>query len=418
MGEKLSEKNNFDWPKQIDLFEHVAGAYAQPESGRLTNNELYRIAAGRAGLTKDKLDKKYPIGRAGTERSTLKRAIRWHQQSLRKLGLLERVEGVRGVWELTTAGKSKLRKIQDEIGIVAFSTDLGVAIWSNCTRVFSHWDEPIFLVLTSPPYPLRRPRAYGNPTSEEYIDFICHSIEPIIRNLAQGGNVVLQLGDVFEVGSPAKSTYMEELTIALRRRLGLHFMNRIVWESNKPPGPIQWASKNRMQLNEAYEVCLWFCNDPTLCIADNRRVLEPHTETHKMLIARGGEQRYAVNGDGAHRIYPGSYSRETEGRIPRNVFRISNTCQSQRNYKRRCRELGLIAHGATMPLALARKLVRFLTEIGQLVVDPFSGSITTGLACELEGRPWAATENVFEYIRGGAERFVSFPGYELAIDVV
>lgn len=375
------------------------------------------MAAGRAGVSTEELDAKRPVGQAGVERSILKRTIRWHQQSLRKLGLIERVDGARGVWELTDAGKSKLRKIKDDVGVIGFSTDLGVAIWSNCTRIFPKWDEPVFLALTSPPFPLRRPRAYGNPDSDEYTDFICSAIEPIVRNLAKGGNVVLQLGDVFEEGSPAKSTYIEEVIIAMRKRLGLHLMNRIVWESNKPPGPYQWASKKRMQLNEGYEFCLWFCNDPINCIADNRRVLEPHTEAHKKLIANGGEQRLSINGDGAYRLRPGSYGRHTDGRIPRTIFRVPNNCASQRSYKRRAKELGLVPHGAAMPLRLARQLIRFLTQLGQLVVDPFAGSMTTPLACELEGRPWAATDSVFDYVRGGAERFVSFPGFELNLEM-
>jgi site-specific DNA-methyltransferase (cytosine-N4-specific) len=68
-----------------------------------------------------------------------------------------------------------------------------------------------------------------------------------------------------------------------------------------------------------------------------------------------------------------------------------------------------------MPLALARKLVRFLTDVGQLVVDPFAGSMTTPLACELEDRPWVATEMVYDYVRGGAERFTEFPGYSCSL---
>ena len=95
--------------RQLDLFEHVAGAYAQPESGRLTNAELYRMAAGRAGIDACELDRETPVGRTGTKRSLMKRAIRWHQQTLRKLGLIERVDGKRAVWELTEAGKQKLR---------------------------------------------------------------------------------------------------------------------------------------------------------------------------------------------------------------------------------------------------------------------------------------------------------------------
>ena len=397
--------------RQLDLFAHVGGAYAQPASGRLSNAELYRIVAGRAGMPAEQVSAKSPIGRAATPRSVVQRAIRWHQQSLRALGLIEKVDGQRGVWELTAAGRSKLRKIRDDLGVVGFSTDLGLAVWSNCTRVFSRLDEPVFLALTSPPYPLRQPRAYGNPPIEEYIDFLCGAIEPIARNLVPGANVVLSLGDVFEPHSPAKSTYIEELTIALRRRLGLHLMNRIVWQSNKPPGPVQWASLQRMQLNEGYEFCLWFCNDPVRCIADNRRILEPHTEQHAALQQRGGETRRSVNGDGAHRIRPGSYGQPTPGRIARNIFAVSNNCASQRAYKRRARELGLAAHGATMPLALARKLVRFLSDVGQLVADPFAGSMTTPLACEMEDRPWIATETVYDYVRGGAERFTEYPGF-------
>ena len=283
--------------------------------------------------------------------------------------------------------------------------------------MFSRWDEPIFLALTSPPYPLRAPRAYGNPPISEYIDFICRLVEPIAKSLVPGGNVVLSVSnDIFESNSPARSTYLEELTIALCKRLDQHLMDRLIWASNKPPGPVQWASKQRMQLNAGYEPILWFCNEPRKCLADNRRVLEPHTEAHKKLIARGGVQETRVNGDGAYRLRPGAYGNPTAGRIPRNVLQVSNHCADQRAYKVKARGLGLQPHGAPMPLELARKLVRFMTDVDQLVVDPCGGSMTTGLACELEGRRWAATDLVFDYVRGAAERFREQAGFELALD--
>jgi DNA modification methylase len=403
-------------PTQIDLFEHVAGAFCQPQDGRLTNQELYRMVAGRAGIDPQAMATRTPVGRSATPRSTMQRSVRWHQQSLRRLGLIERVEGARGVWQLTAAGRGKLRKARDDVAVLAFSTDLGVAIWSNCTRTFERFEEPIFCAITSPPYPLARPRAYGNPTLDTYVDFICGVLEPIVRNLVPGGNIVLSVGDVYERGSPAKSTYIEEMTIALKVRLGLHLMNRIVWASNKPPGPIQWASISRQQLNEGYEFLLWFCNDPARCIADNRRILEPHTAQQRKLIENGGEQRESSNGDGAHRVRRGSYGKPTSGRIPRSVFLESNYCASQREYKDRARSLGLAAHGAPMPLAIARKLVRFLTDVGQLVAEPLGGSLTTPLACELENRPWMATENAFDYIRGSAERFRECQGFTLNIE--
>lgn len=405
-------------PYQIDLFDHVAGAYAQPESGRLTNDELYRIAAGRAGIGADALNATSPVGQAGTERSLLKRQIRWYQQDLRNMGVIQHVEGQRGVWELTEAGRSKLRKIRDDVAVLAFSTDLGVAILGNASHVFQRWDEPIFLVLTSPPYPLRMPRAYGNPPIEEYIDFVCRILEPMLKHLVPGGNVVLNVSnDIFESKSPARSTYLEELTLALVKRLGLHLMDRLVWASNKPPGPVQWASKMRMQLNTGYEPVLWFCNSPNECIADNRRVLQPHTNSHQKLIAQGGIERARRNGDGAYRLRPGAYGKPTEGRIPRNVLQFGNTCVDQRAHKLRVKNMGLPSHGAPMPLNLARFIVRWMTAVEQLVADPCFGSNTTGKACELEGRRWAGTEIVPQYARGAAERFTDCNGFELALDI-
>lgn len=401
--------------EQLSLFQHVIHAYVANADARVPNTVLYEQVAQLAGLTRQELEQREPVGRAGQPRSLVKRKIRWFQQTLRNLGVIERVPHARGVWALTREGKSKLRGAKGSVSVLGFSTELGVAIWSDCNRVFDRWDEPICLALTSPPYPLARPRAYGGPSIEDYSDFICRAIEPIAKSLVPGGNVVINVGDVFEPGSPAKSTYIEELILALRKRLGLYLMNRIVWESNKPPGPIQWASKQRIQLNEGYEHVLWFCNDPQRCLADNRRVLEPHTERHQKLIQGGGESRVATYGDGALRLRPGSYQNKTDGAILRTVWKISNNCASQRRYKQRARELGLQAHGASMPLALARRVIRFMTQVDQLVVDPFAGSITTGLAAELEHRRWACTELFYEYVRGAAERFVDQPGYCLQL---
>lgn len=65
---------------------------------------------------------------------------------------------------------------------------------------------------------------------------------------------------------------------------------------------IYWASITRQHLNAGYEPVLIFCNDPVRCLADNRRVFQPHTEQHAKLIYRGGERRTATYGDGAYKL--------------------------------------------------------------------------------------------------------------------
>ena len=72
------------------------------------------------------------------------------------------------------------------------------------------------------------------------------------------------------------------------------------------------------------------------------------------------------------------------------------------------------------PTDIPEFAIRFLTEEGDLVVDPFSGSNKSGLAAERNNRRWVACDLVLEYIRTQAELFTSFPGFWLnpALDMV
>jgi site-specific DNA-methyltransferase (cytosine-N4-specific) len=392
---------------QLELFtlDRVLGAYA--DGGAMENAALYDQVCVRTGVPRDAMEHRKPIGVSGQRHSLAKRRIRWHQQTAKKLGLLEKVPGRRGAWRLTGEGERKLGRARPGVALIAFSTDLGMAIWGAWEDVFPKLDEPIALLLSSPPFPLARPRAYGNPTQQEYVDFICTAMEPIVRNLLPGGSIVLNVSqDIFEPGLPSRSLYLERMVLALHDRLGLHLMDRIPWINlSKAPAPFQWASRTRQQLNVAWEPIYWFTNSPKECFSDNRRVLEPHTETHKKLLAQGGEQRERVHSDGAYRLRKGSFGNATEGRIPRNVLQIGHSCSESQRCNRYAKEHGLQAHGAPMPLTLADKLVRFLTKPGQLVADNFAGKLTTAKAAEMNGRRWLCTEREGDYIASGAPWF-------------
>ena len=279
--------------------------------------------------------------------------------------------------------------------------------------MFANLGEPISLCLTSPPYPIARGRAYGQFAEPEYVDFLCRVIEPIVKNLRPGGSVVLNISnDVFERGLPSRSLYQERLVLALHDRLGLHLMDRVIWHNpSKPPGPVHWASIHRKQLNVSYEPVLWMTNDPRQVRSDNRRVLEPHSTRQQKLIRAGGENRHGVYSDGAYTVRPGSYSRATPGRIPRNVLAMGHACPDQKRYKQSTRALGLPVHGAPYPLRLAKFFINFLTEKDDLVVDPLGGSLTTGHGAEELGRRWVSSDNIWEYLRGGAERFHGADGF-------
>jgi len=159
--------------RQIDLFSNVLHSYAGSSNSPLTNSALYTQVADRAGINPEEFDERVPVGVSGQRHSLLKRKVRWHQMTMKAAGILEHVE--RGVWRLTTPATKELNQINSGVSLVGFSTDLGVAILGSCDTVFSKIDAPVVLVLTSPPYPLAKPRAYGNVSEASYVDWIVDS---------------------------------------------------------------------------------------------------------------------------------------------------------------------------------------------------------------------------------------------------
>lgn len=393
------------------LAEAMLNAYAQAGEDGAPNEDVYSKLSLSFGH-------RHPVGEQAKLHDIAKRKVRWQQQTLKQMGLLELVPGKRARWRCTASAK-RLDHAETKTILLSYSTYLGLALYAKCQDVFQALDQPIALCLTSPPYPLQRPRAYGNPTSHEFVDFITVALEPIVKNLMPGGSIALNISnDIFESASPARSLYVERTVIALHERLGLHLMDRLIWHNPcKPPGPLQWASRTRQQMNVSWEPILWFTNDPKRCFADNRRVLRPHTAKHSNLIRQGGAKRTAVYGDGAYRLKDSSFSNVTEGSIPKNTlyFPTNNQGTSQAHALRaRAQLAGLPPHGATMPLELAKFLVNFMTDAAEdhLVVDPFGGWNTTGLAAELLGRRWLVTEAVAQYSAASSFRFEGFDGFD------
>ena len=383
-------------------------------SGPISNQKLYEGVQLELGLSDQEMDERAPVGRAGVKRSLSRRAARWAQQSLKMRRWIERVEGQRGMWSVTREGRAQLRHLAEGRSLIAFRTDLGVAVWGRCEDAVSTLKEEISLYLSSPPYPLRTPRSYGNVSEAQYCDWLCGVLEPFVARLRHGGNLVLNLGnDLFVQGVPARSLYVERLTIALCERFELQKMDNLIWlAANKAPGPLPWASLTRQQLTGTWENCLWFTNDPAAAVSNNRRVLEAHTERHLKAVRRQQHGKARSSGDGALRYRPGkSFARETPGKIPRNVLQHSVTCHHQRAVKRAAAAAGLPGHPATMPLSMARFLVRFLCPEDGLCADGMAGSLTTPKAAELEGRRWWASEAVGEFVAGGACQFVDDAGF-------
>ncbi|WP_235845022.1 site-specific DNA-methyltransferase [Cupriavidus agavae] len=146
---------------------------------------------------------------------------------------------------------------------------------------------------------------------------------------------------------------------------------------------------------------------------DNRQILAAHTRRHQHLITAGGEGRHAAYGDGAYTIRPGAFGAATAGRLPRNVIERGHRCADTLAYRRTAMALGLPTHGPMQPIDIPDFATRFLSAPGDLLVDPFGGTIRTGVAAERLGGRSIATEWILRYVRGAAELCRQSEGFQL-----
>jgi len=98
------------------------------------------------------------------------------------------------------------------------------------------------------------------------------------------------------------------------------------------------------------------------------------------------------------------FSRDNGGAIPSNMLQIANT-ESNSAYLRECRAHQIKPHPARFPQALPDFFIKLLTDPGDIVLDPFGGSMVTGAACESLKRRWYGIEIVESYLEGSRFRF-------------
>jgi site-specific DNA-methyltransferase (cytosine-N4-specific) len=87
-----------------------------------------------------------------------------------------------------------------------------------------------------------------------------------------------------------------------------------------------------------------------------------------------------------------------------NVLEIANTA-SNTHYLKACKELDIDPHPARFPRQLPEFFIKFLTEPGEVVLDIFAGSNTTGRVAEDLDRQWLAFESQAAYLSTSQLRF-------------
>ncbi len=275
----------------------------------------------------------------------------------------------------------------------------------------------VHLVFTSPPFPLNRKKKYGNLNGRAYVEWLARLAPLFADYLTPDGSIVIELGNAWQPGKPVMSTLPLEALLAFREKAGLHLCQEFIcFNPARLPSPAQWVNVKRVRVKDAF-TRVWWMSPNENPKADNKRVLTRYSESMLHLLRRGTYN--AGRRPSQHHIGEKSFLTDNGGAIPPNVLippadlmlpellevlPIANT-KTNDPYQIYCRKNGIQPHPARMPQRLVEFFVDFLTDPGDLVLDPFAGSNTTGLVAEQRRRRWIAVEANPQYARASAARF-------------
>lgn len=265
-------------------------------------------------------------------------------------------------------------------------------------------DASIDLVVTSPPFALQRQKAYGNKDQHDYVDWLMDFARLVFRKLKPKGSFVLDLGGAYRKGVPARSLYNFRVPIRFCDEIGFFLAEDFYWfNPSKLPSPIEWVNKRKIRVKDAVNTVWWF-GKTEWPKADASKVLVAYSDRMKKLLQDPGKFYSPKKRPSGHDIGKG-FGKDNGGAMPSNLLQISNS-ESNGQYMSGCKAIGADMHPARFPAKLPEFFIRFLTSPGDVVLDIFAGSNTTGWVAETEGRRWLAFEERMDYLAPSVFRFL------------
>lgn len=289
-------------------------------------------------------------------------------------------------------------------------------------KLYEKLKGKVNLIITSPPFPLNKKKQYGNLQGEEYKEWF-KNLAPLYSDLlTEDGSIVIEIGNSWEPNRPVQSLLHLQSLLSFVENSDLRLIQEFIcYNPAKLPSPAQWVTVNRIRTVDSY-THVWWMAKSDFPKADNTKVLRPYSKSMKALLKRqsfnaGGrpsahkisEKGFLVDHGGsiAHNFFEmEAIEEKREVRLPYNVLSLSNTNSSD-FFMKKCREQKYRVHPARMHIGLINFFVNFLTEEGDLVLDPFGGSNTTGYCAEKNNRKWLAFELDRNYADQSKIRFTN-----------
>lgn len=246
----------------------------------------------------------------------------------------------------------------------------------NCSSLLEKLpDSSVDLIVSSPPYCMGK--EYESNQDIGAFETSHASVMPeLVRVLKPGASLCWQVGWYTRLGVLTPLDYLVYAEMQKHREMQLR--NRIIWTFGHG-----LHCNNRF--SGRHETVLWFTKGKDyLFDLDAVRVAQKYPGK---LHSKGPKK--------------GLPSGNPLGKNPGDVWEIPNV---------KSNHIEKTDHPCQFPVGLVHRLVRALTREGALVLDPFCGVASTGVAALLEKRRFLGAELVDEYVGIGINRLLETAG--------
>ena len=247
-------------------------------------------------------------------------------------------------------------------------------------------DDSIDLVITSPPYSTLKVYV-DNPgvSADKYVDWFLPYCKEIQRVIKPTGSFILNINDKVEGGF--RHPYVFDLISEIHKRTELKMFERLFWNKMK-------GLPNRSRFGDRVEYLFWFAKEKGFKFKiDEMRT--PYSEKSIQRMKNPLKKRFARTENDLDEYK--DWSPNPLGALPTTLINISS--QSKRISD---------THVAVFPMELVEYFIKGSTDEGDLVLDPFMGTGTTGVSCKKLNRNYLGFELETQYIEESKKRILNY----------
>lgn len=226
-------------------------------------------------------------------------------------------------------------------------------------------DESVDLIFLDPPYNIGK--KFGNwveswETEEEYLEWCYEWLEICIKKIKPNGSLYFM----------SATQYMPYFDIYLRNKL--HILSRIVWTYDSS------GVQAKKYFGSLYEPIIHCVKDKNHYTFNYEDILIPTKSAERGLIDYRGKEPRPYN------------SEKVPGNVWDDIVRV------------RFRMKEYIKHPSQKPEALLERIIKASSNVGDIVLDPFSGTCTTCAVAKKLGRKYIGIEKYEGFYEEGLKR--------------